>query len=176
MAERPLTPSRAVRSGLLFGALLLVLAIVNAQIVFKERILRDGETVLLELAPRDPRSLLQGDYMALRYRMTDAVAEAASDAGPGDGIAIVELDKDGVARFSRLDDGRPLEPGQHRLQFRRRGDSVRIASDAYFFEEGQWRSYSDARYGELRVADDGEAVLVALRDGERRRLGGPLLR
>lgn len=176
MPERKLTLSRPVRSGVLFGALLLVLAVVNAQIALKERILRDGQTVLLELAPRDPRSLLQGDYLALRYRMTDAVAKAAGDAGAGDGVAIVELDENGVARFSRLDDGRPLEPGELRLQFRKRGDSIRIASDAFYFEEGQWQSYGNAGYGELRVAEDGEAVLVALRDAGRQRLGGPLLR
>ena len=35
-----------------------------------ERILSGGQTVLLELAPVDPRSLMQGDYMALNYALT----------------------------------------------------------------------------------------------------------
>jgi uncharacterized membrane-anchored protein len=41
---------------------------------------------------------------------------------------------------------------------------VRLASDAFFFEEGQGQTYQRARFGELRVADDGSAVLVGLRD------------
>ncbi|MFX7329222.1 GDYXXLXY domain-containing protein, partial [Acinetobacter baumannii] len=33
----------------------------------KEMLLKEGQLVLLPLAPVDPRSLMQGDYMALRY-------------------------------------------------------------------------------------------------------------
>ena len=33
----------------------------------RQGLLRNGRTVYLELAPVDPRSLLQGDYMALNY-------------------------------------------------------------------------------------------------------------
>jgi uncharacterized membrane-anchored protein len=47
---------------------------------------------------------------------------------------------------------------------------VRIAGDAFFFQEGQAAIYQPARYGELRVAGDGDAVLVGLRDGELRPL------
>ena len=59
------------------AATLGILAIVNAQIAIKEGIIEDGRIVLLRLAPRDPRSLMQGDYMALRYAMADPVARAA---------------------------------------------------------------------------------------------------
>ena len=48
---------------------------------------------------------------------------------------------------------------------------MRLASDAYFFEEGQLAVYDRARFGELGVADDGEAVLTGLRDQQRERLG-----
>ena len=44
-----------------------VLLAINVEIAGKEQIVRNGETVLLRIAPRDPRSLLQGDYIALRY-------------------------------------------------------------------------------------------------------------
>ena len=42
---------------------------LNLGILSKESLKANGETILLELAPRDPRSLLQGDYMALNYRL-----------------------------------------------------------------------------------------------------------
>ena len=49
---------------------------------------------------------------------------------------------------------------------------MRVAGDAFFFEEGQMERYEAARYGELRVDDHGDAVLVGLRDAELNRLGG----
>lgn len=173
MIEPNQRPSR-FRLAVLAITTVVVLALVNLQIVGKELIVKDGTTVLLRLAPEDPRSLLQGDYMALRYAMASRVASAARDAGVDDGRAVIALD-DGRARFETLYEGQTLERNQHLLKFRKRGDSVRLASDAYFFEEGTWATYSNARFGELRVADDGEAVLIGLRDGDGRRLGEALV-
>lgn len=160
---------------IVMGAMvLLILALVNTQIAGKERIVREGATVLLRLAPRDPRSLLQGDYMALRYSMVDAVAAAADDAEVNDGRVIIELQDNEEAEFVAIYNGQSLADRQQLLRFRKRGDSVRLASDAFFFEEGQWEVYSGARFGELRVDDEGDAVLTGLRDSDRVRLGPPL--
>jgi uncharacterized membrane-anchored protein len=149
----------------------VILVVANVQIAGKERILREGATVLLRLAPQDPRSLLQGDYMALRYTMAPEVARAAGDEGVRDGRAIVRLDEDGQAHFVAIHQGQPLAEDQHLLVFRMRGENVRLASDAFFFEEGQWQIHAAAAFGELRVAETGRAVLVGLVDADGRRLG-----
>ncbi|MCU7812533.1 MAG: GDYXXLXY domain-containing protein [Candidatus Thiodiazotropha sp. (ex Notomyrtea botanica)] len=153
---------------------LLILLTINSQIIVKEDIIQKGDTLLLRLAPRDPRSLLQGDYMALRYAMTREVAQAAKSAQIDDGNIIVNLDPTGEASFVSLYEGQQLTETQHLLRFRKRGDSVRLASDAYFFQEGEWSTYADARFGELRVRDDGDAVLIGLYDQEKKRLGETL--
>jgi len=163
--------SMPARTIVLLAGLVLILAMVNRQIVEKEKILRDGAVVLLQLAPVDPRSLLQGDYMALNYAMAGPVLQAAESADTDDGYAVIELDEMRVASFVELYSGQSLGPGQHLLQFRKRGSMVRLASDAFFFEEGQGHAYSAARYGELRVSGDGEAVLTGLRDETGQRLG-----
>ncbi|HEX2139319.1 MAG TPA: GDYXXLXY domain-containing protein [Woeseiaceae bacterium] len=150
------------RVAVIAATTLIILAFVNFEITAKERILRHGTTVLLELAPVDPRSLLQGDYMTLRYAMADEVARAAAEKGVRDGRVVIELDEDGVARFVRIHAGERLEE-QHLLQFRKRGASVRLASDAWFFQEGTADAYRGARFGELRVDPEGEAVLVGVR-------------
>jgi uncharacterized membrane-anchored protein len=161
-----------MRNGILWGVLLVILAVVNTQIVGKELILNQGETMLLELAPRDPRSLLQGDYMALRYRMTDEVGRNLSNVASADGHAVVRRGEHGVASFVRLHDGStPIGVGEELLYFRKRGESVRVASDAYFFQEGDGEFYRNARYGELRVDEGGSAVLVGLRNGVFEALG-----
>ena len=148
-----------------------ILILVNSQIAIKERIIENGDALLLRLAPRDPRSLLQGDYLALRYAISNKVAQAAKVAQMTDGRIIVELAQDGEASFVGLYEKQPLTQTQRLLRFRKRGDSVRLASDTYFFEEGQWETYAGARFGELRVSEDGNAVLTGLRDGAGNRLG-----
>jgi len=57
------------------GALALVLAAVDYSIAAKERIRAEGEVVYLQLAPVDPRSLMQGDYLALRFLLADAIEQ-----------------------------------------------------------------------------------------------------
>ena len=150
------------RSAFIAAGLALALGLPGYGIVQKERLIANGDVVLLELAPVDPRSLIQGDYMRLRYALTQ-FAEA-NDRWPRDGHIVVYVDSIRVATFARLDDGRPLAQGELRLQYRKRGQSVRVATDAYHFEEGSARKYERARYGELRVAPDGGSVLVGLRD------------
>lgn len=152
----------------------LVLTLINIEIVSKERIIKTGTTVLLRLAPRDPRSLLQGDYMALRYSMVNQIAVKAERAGSSDGAVVIELGKHDEAKFFGLYTGQSLEGGQYLLRYRKRGDSIRLASDAFFFEEGSWQTYSRARFGEVRVNAAGEAVLVGLRNVDGERLGEAL--
>ena len=151
-----------------------VLLAINVEIAGKERIVRNGETVLLRIAPRDPRSLLQGDYMALRYTMAGAVAREAEQFEMNDGIAVIELGELNEAKFVSLYKDQPLQDRQHLLRYRKRGDSVRLASDAYFFEEGSGKEYGGARYGEIRINTNGDAVLIGLRDAEGERLGPAL--
>ena len=152
----------------------IILGFINVEIAGKEHIVREGTTLLLRIAPRDPRSLMQGDYMALRYAMANEVAVAADEAVVNDGRVIVSLRGKGEAVFVALYEGQSLAQGQYLLQFRKRGESVRLASDAFFFEEGQWKAYNRARFGEVRVDGDGNAVLIGLRDTEGERMGPAL--
>ena len=65
-------------------SLVMVLGFVNWEIFKKEKHLAEGRTVFLELAVVDPRSLIQGDYMALRFRLADAVHDALPKTGNTD--------------------------------------------------------------------------------------------
>ena len=140
----------------------IVLGTLNWLVLEKERLLSNGRPVLLELAPRDPRSIMQGDYMVLRYRVAQEVSTSLSE--PRDGNIILRLDADNVATYVRIDDGSPLGPGEYRLRFRRRDGSILLGAESYLFEEGKANHFDMARYGELRVAPSGASVLVGLRD------------
>ena len=101
-----------MRKALMIVAGVLALAAVNWSIHAREALLRDGRVVLLELAPVDPRSLMQGDYMALRFKVADdAFGRNARDERP-DGYIVVRPSGDAVATFVRVDDATPLAAGR----------------------------------------------------------------
>jgi uncharacterized membrane-anchored protein len=159
-------------------AALGLLVVVNLNIHSREQLLENGRVVLLELAPVDPRSLMQGDYMALRFAAAlDAVPGAVrfrqgQDAAlPVDGHLVLAVDERGVGTFRRRDDGSPLAAEEVRLRYRIRNGQAKLATNAYFFEEGHAGDYAKAKYGEFRVAPDGEAILTALRGAELQKLG-----
>ena len=156
----------ASRAWIALGAA-LVLGALNVAIVAKERIKRHGEIVYLALAPVDPRSLMQGDYMALRFALAGAIAqhdESAVDErqeGRVD-VATITLDAQRVATLAPRGASTPLK-----IRYRIRDGGIWLGTNAFFFEEGSADRFSAARYGEFRIdADSGEAVLVGLRDAQ----------
>ncbi len=164
-----------MRGALVATGLALVLVVPNALVTQKERLLATGTPVLLELAPVDPRSLIQGDYMRLDYAIARQIADSQA-RWPRTGRVVVARDEHGVAHLVRRHHpGTPLRPGERLLTYRRRGGRIRVGTDAFHFQEGHARRYQNARYGELRVSPSGTSVLVGLRDGAREPLGAPVI-
>ena len=149
---------------------LLVLVTLNVFILQKERLRKTGTTMFLELAVHDPRSLLQGDYMALRYAVPEALA-ADTTLAP-EGRFVVRLDARGVAAIRRVHrPGERLGEDEHLLRYRRRGSEILLGPKAFYFQEGRGPEYAAARYGAFRVDADGDALLVGLRDADLNPLG-----
>ena len=152
--------------------LALALAAVNFSIWQKEQLVAHGKTVLLQLAPVDPRSLMQGDYMRLDYALTRALKD---DKGEATRTVRLKLNAQGLATRLDADADAVLASDEARMVMRRRGgvfrSAWRIGSDAYFFQERTGQLYARARYGEYRTDAAGESVLVALRDEKFARLG-----
>jgi uncharacterized membrane-anchored protein len=156
-----------MRSAIALIACLAMLALVNFSITGKERQLADGTVVYLELAPVDPRSLMQGDYMALRFKMANDALPAIKRSGSvADGRIVALLDERSIAAFRRLDGGAPLAGREVLLRYRVRNGELKFATNAFFFQEGSARRYEGARYGEFRVAPDGELLLTGLRGAQ----------
>lgn len=161
-----------IRNTLLWLGLLLVLGVVNYQIFQKERVLHTSQTIFLRLGPRDPRSLIQGDYMALRYRVPDDVRRIS--VLPNSGHVVFVVDEQQIAEIIRLHTPEtPLEKGEYLLQYQKRNGGIWIGTDAFFFQEGHASYYTTARYGELKVSGSGESVLIGLRDEDLQPLGPP---
>jgi uncharacterized membrane-anchored protein len=142
--------------------LTLILIFFNYSIMEKEDIKNHGETVYLKLAPVDPRSLMQGDYMRLGYDI--ALPISATDLKPAGNI-VIQKDAKGVGQFVRIYNNEPLKGGEklmpYALQFKR----PFVMPDAYYFEEGKANLYAKAEYGIFKFKGPFERILVGLADG-----------
>ena len=159
-----------MRNLVLWIAAALILVRVNYTIWQREELLAGGRTVLLQLAPVDPRSLMQGDYQALRFKITEDAFPGGAAKSAKDGRMIVALDSRQVGTFRRF--AGSLQGGDEALlRYRIRNGQPKLATNAFFFQEGEGGRYRNAKYGEFRVSADGEALLVALRDADLHTLG-----
>ncbi len=153
---------------------LVILAVLNLGIYRNELFIETGEEVYFELAPVDPRSLMQGDYMRLNYKTAQELRkefERIRGAGEGEvprtGKVLVSLDERRVVSFQRMWNGDPLPLAENErlLQYRYSdGWQVHVGSESFFFEEGQGKAYEKARYGIFRLGKDGRTILRALAD------------
>jgi uncharacterized membrane-anchored protein len=145
-------------------------------VIEKEVQLTNGGRIYLELAPVDPRSLMQGDYMRLSYAIA-APANAALNlsestaASPRTGRLVLRVDEKGVGLFDRIDSpDRALGEGEVVLKFKHR-KSFQIGAESFLFQEGTAGIFEQAKYGELSVDAEGAAVLIGLRDAQLNILG-----
>jgi uncharacterized membrane-anchored protein len=151
------------RTLMLFFGLIVSLGGVNWLVINKESLLSTGTKVFLKLAPIDPRSLIQGDYMQLEYAVARDLREVKGL--PTDGYIVLRLDDRAVGTFLHLyKDGDSLASNEILLRFRTRNGMIRLGSGAFFFQEGHAKYYERANYGEFRVARSGTSVLVGLCD------------
>jgi uncharacterized membrane-anchored protein len=138
---------------------LLVFAAFNYGIFQKEEIKANGETVLLELAPVDPRSLIQGDYMQLRYAIEQ---NQISQAKEKNGYMVVVLDQNKVATFKSFYEKGELAANEKLLRYHAKYDQIRIVPDSFMFQEGHAKFYEQAKYGVFKFDKKGNHLLVAL--------------
>ncbi len=166
---------RAVTIGVAILGLLLIIIIMTVNVAKYETHLATGETVLLELAPVDPRGFMQGDYMTLSYALEQQVLNTLYERLPeedhrletAEGYVIVRLDKHKVGQFVRLSDSNAkdtLAANERAIFYRIRNGSMKLATNAFFFQEGHAQSFEAAEYGLFRINDKGEPLLTDMVD------------
>lgn len=147
-----------------FGiAILLILGIANTSVYRYESILKHGQSVLLELAPVDPRSLMQGDYMILNYQLVEQVRKKLTESLEYPRIyAHLKLDHENLATLCEVTfDNRPSEPCKNSYSITMKRNNYwdfSMPGQAFFFEEGLGKHYEQARYAEFKIK--GNKVLI----------------
>lgn len=143
--------------------LILLLGYFNWSVYQKEQTLKDGQLVLLQLAPVDPRSLMQGDYMRLNYK--EASSDLLNKQTDTRGYAILRTDSNQVGEIVRLQNTlEPVNDNELVIRYKIINRRLFLGAESFFFEEGQDTLYQKAVYGGLKVDDKGQSLLVGLYD------------
>ncbi|EDL65788.1 GDYXXLXY domain-containing protein [Bacillus sp. SG-1] len=154
----------------LLVVLLLQSGFLGYQTVSNEILLRDGETVKLELAPIDPRSLVQGDYVRLNYQISEQ--RSLRDAGfTGEKIQLVLRPEGEIYIYS----GYYNQRGKWNKEYEKQEKDILINGviggdgriifgiESYFVEEGTGLEVENAaEFAIVKVAENGNALLVSL--------------
>ena len=169
--------------GLVGVFLIVLLGAVNYKVQQFEDVLATGKPVVLKIAPADPRSLMQGDYMVLNYAILSELQQSqfsseSNESNETTGIdelspsgkkayILVHLDKNHVATLCEAQSEIPTDfkhctPNVY-LPIRYKGWSPELPSQDYFFAEGKGEYYAQAEYAEYRFKD-GILLLARLLD------------
>ncbi|MEM9951564.1 MAG: GDYXXLXY domain-containing protein [Chloroflexota bacterium] len=156
---------KMIRVAILFGTLAVFLYLINSGIASSERNIAEGLPAYLELAPVDPRSLIQGDYMTLSYAVERDIRNSDVDYEDR-GQVVLTLDENQVATFeSFYEEGQTLEANQVVVNYKARNAwRVQVGVDSFFFQEGQAEDYEIAEYAEVRILEGGGVMLINLAD------------
>lgn len=152
---------------IILANLVILLILFNQSISKKEDLLANGKLILLELAPADPRSLIQGDYMRLRYTIARGIRN--KDKIAKQGYCVVTLNADNVAERVRLqEDKSPANEGEYLIKYTVSKRwfiwQISIGAESFFFQEGEAKKYDKARYGAIKADKEGSSVLLGLYD------------
>jgi len=183
MLRRKLNPVLA--AGL---SILVLIGTLSTMLLGRAAILRDGSEIILRSAPVDPRDLMRGDYVQLRYESVSQVDGALfSGIWPEqdrfmplwltletgeDGLATVKsisLDKpdDGTADTVYLKSKPVKLSGDDANRFRHMIISLTFGIERYYVPEGEGRDIEDARNAgrttvAVRVSADGQPQIARL--------------
>lgn len=145
---------------LFVATVMLQLLVIGAVMIEKETLLRTGQTIRLDLQPRDPRSLLQGDYVILNYPTLRAVG--------GQGKVRVVLERDparDIYEYARVAQaGEALEPDEVLLTgFATLRGGVDFGIGQYFIPAGTGLDLERTlRTATLKVSRRGDAMVVSV--------------
>ncbi|RQO36697.1 hypothetical protein DBR39_16590 [Chryseobacterium sp. KBW03] len=148
---------------IILANLVILLVYFNYSVSKKEELIKDGKLILLQLAPVDPRSLMQGDYMRLRYSISENIN---AEHLPKRGYCVVRLDNKGVAEKVRFQqETTPLNKGEYLINYTSSNQwNINIGAESFFFQEGHAQKYEKAKYGGIKIDKNGNSVLIGLYD------------
>ncbi|MFB6348284.1 GDYXXLXY domain-containing protein [Moraxella sp. ZJ142] len=135
---------------------LVSLGVMAVMVINYERHLATGRVVYAPLGVSDPRSWLQGDYMALNYQLNADKATTGTTAKYRLGYAL--LDNRSIIRRITW---QPVDKAVPIVLNGTQGD-WQLPPDGWLFAEGLGECYAQAKFAKLSLDDDGQVLLIDL--------------
>jgi uncharacterized membrane-anchored protein len=122
----------------------------------------NGRTYLLECHPADPRDLLSGDYVFLRYAIS-VPPETLSDAGKASGTVVYVLLRS-AGNVWEISDVSPVPPTGDVpfLKGHTYGGQIDYGIERYYVPEGKGKNVPGDLLAEIVIQRDGTAQLKRL--------------
>jgi len=169
---RPAALRGTLASGLIALSTLATSGVFGLGVREKEAILSTGQTIYIALMPVDPRSLMQGDYMALRFFLPSGQDDTRILASASHPVGVMTIGANNIGRVTRIaaEAGSTDAPGERFVKLRRANGGWSLGTNAWFFREGQGKKFEAAKYGEFRLGPKGDLLLVAMADEHLKRI------
>jgi len=159
---------RQIKAVSIISVIIIQLIILGIQVGKSETLLANGELIKLQLAPVDPRSLLQGDYLTLRYAISNLPIE---NDGWNKLVKVgLNKNKNGIYVYSgHYVVGKEIpkdikEKADVWIVGRFKGNTnVEYGIENYFVPEGTGLELQEkVNYAYVKVATNGDAMLINL--------------
>ncbi len=150
------------------SVLVLQLSFVSFQIITNEHLINEGKTITLKLAPVDPRSLIQGDYVRLQYEIGEV--ELGEGRHEGRVFLLLKRNEEGIYTVSKVYKTQ-IDPTKESLA----EDEVIITGkyngynqiifgiESYFVPEGTGLEVErNAEFAKVAVSKKGDALLLTI--------------
>lgn len=153
--------------------ILLQFVIIGGQIIKSEIILNNGETVKIKIAPVDPRSLMQGDYITLEYdisHLSDVYDSDGEKSLPEGKVNVVLRENDeGIYNLA----GYYQVHGKWNKEYHAKkgdviiagkfdgyGSNIKYGIENYFVEEETgWNLQQKVKYAFVKIGKNGDAIV-----------------
>lgn len=150
------------------AVIMLQLAIVGVQVGKSETLLANGKAIRLELQPVDPRSLLQGDYVILRYSISALELKPEPNINEKVSVGLVQ-NEEGVYEYNgsfvkgRAEEASPAKADVW-ITGRYKGDGrIEYGIENYFVSEGTGLELEQkAKYANVKVSKSGDALILSI--------------
>jgi len=164
-----------IRYTTLFIVTILIFIVFNLMIFQKQQLLKSGETVYFSIAPADPRSLMQGDYMTFRYKIEDEINNSKLTSNENKGYLVIAYDDERIGHFVRFYQGEKLAANEKLIKYLHNPQSIlgyTIKPHTFFFQEKLQENFQKAQFAIFHYQGNKDYLLVGLADGDKKRING----
>ncbi|WP_377888941.1 GDYXXLXY domain-containing protein [Alkalihalobacillus sp. R86527] len=153
----------------LFLIVFIMVTMITYQGFYDEWIVQNGSEIKLKLAPIDPRSMLQGDYVRLRYDISN-LDDTTDIQGRKKVKVVLVKNEEGYYEYSgyyqvggEWNKGyKPLKTDVFIKGILNSNGSAHYGIESFFIEEGSGEEYEAMNYAIVKVGSNGNAILTEL--------------